>query len=58
MRGQPEVHGGRLKITAVQLLVRAGLLDDEHLDPKPQQGIQRRDVQLVGFGAAQHRLVH
>jgi hypothetical protein len=46
---QPHVPGARLDVPTVQLGVRALLLDDEHVDPQPQQGVQGARVE-VGEG--------
>ena len=57
---QPEVAGLGEQVAPVQLRVRDGLLDDEHLDPQLEQLVERRGVQVLGPAAAQcdrHRSV-
>jgi len=42
----------RAQVTAVQLGIRNGLFDHEHLDPQFEQFVQRRGVEVLGPAAA------
>ncbi len=44
--GDPELAGRRLQVTPVEFRVRTGLLHDEDVDPKPQDPVQRRRVDV------------
>ena len=50
---QPEVPGLGEQVAAVEFRVRAGLLDDEHLDAQLQQLVEGGGVQILGPGPAQ-----
>src|SRR5690242_4545900 len=45
--GRPQVPRAGLGVPAVQLRVRAVLLDDEHVHAQPQQRVEGRRIQLV-----------
>jgi hypothetical protein len=49
---QPEVPGFGQQVTAVQLGIRGGLFDDEHLDPQLEQLVERPGVQILGPASA------
>ena len=49
---EPEVAGLGQQITAVELGVWGGLLDNEHLDPQLEQLVERRGVEVLGPAAA------
>lgn len=43
---EPVVPGPRLEVAPVQLGIGAGLLDDEHVDPQPQQLVEQGGLQI------------
>jgi hypothetical protein len=50
--GEPQVHRGGLDVPAVQLRVRALLLDHEDVDPQPAQAVDLGTGQLGEAGRA------
>ena len=52
---EPVVPHPVLQVAAVQLGVRARLLDDEHLDPQPEDLVQRASPEVGGPGAVHGR---
>src|SRR3712207_6507428 len=50
--GEPQVHRARLDVPAVQLRVRALLLDHEDVDPQPAQAVDLSAGQLGEAGRA------
>ena len=45
------------QVAAVELRIRRGLLDDEHLDPQLEQLVERGGVKILGPGAAQRNVM-